>query len=245
MDRIDQGLLETYRSLLDRREMVQFVVPATFRNSNYRTRPPEAVALLVTDKRMILGVPGKEPTDPVVRRGDHDRRTRLRAASMGDHLRSKSNNLDFDVAFEPILEEIDAGAADFDELHDPTLGTWTADARGEYRLGHDVSGMTGLRVRLAGALPEDTLAWCGFVVADRNRFLAEAEQVIVDEFFHPEDGETPRTEEEFRRRLGVLAVEVAGRARLDVYFSDDNMYGGHSLIAQLFDGTRWATQMWG
>ena len=245
MDRIDQGLLETYRSLLDPREMVQFVVPATFRNPRYGKRPPEAVALLVTDKRMILGVPGKQSTSPVVRRGDHDRRTRLRAASMGDHLRSEKNNLDFDAALGPILEEIDAGAADFDELHDPTLGTWTADARGEYRLGHEVTGLDGLRVRLAGALPEDTLAWCGFVVADRNRFLVEAEQVIVDQFFYPDDDETPQTEEEFRQRLGVLAVEVAGRARLDVYFSDDNMYGGHSLIAQLFDGTRWGTQMWG
>ncbi len=242
MEEVDAEVVARYGGLLDDRERVEFAVPGVD-DPRVVAREPRDVGLIVSDVRIVVGAVDDGEVTCIAFR---DRRLRLGPTMDGDAIRTPALlDLRFAAAHVDVLEAIDRGAALWDHIDHPSLGSLTAAPNGSYGVPLPNGPIAAAMLELDGAIPEDGLAFCAALISDLDRVYADAENLIVEEFFDLKndswlaDGEQPMSEATFRGRISPRDLVISGHEAVEVYFDDDAMFGGHAVVAQRFGSSPW------
>ncbi len=91
---------------------------------------------------------------------------------------------------------------------------------------------------------DDTLILANRIIEDFKNYLKKAEDVIVKDFLDNynenwsdiENGYPKLNELEFRDNLELNGINFLSKDCVDIFFTENGMFGNHSLIAQSFDG---------
>ena len=91
---------------------------------------------------------------------------------------------------------------------------------------------------------EETLILANKIIGEFEIYFKKAEDTIVNDFLKNynenwsdnENGYPKLNEMEFRNNLKVSGINFLSNDCIDIFFTENGMFGNHSLIAQSFDG---------
>lgn len=91
---------------------------------------------------------------------------------------------------------------------------------------------------------EETIALANKIISNFEEYQRQAKDRVVSDFLETyneswadeEDGFPQLNEEQFRANLTLDGINFLSKDSIDVFYTENGMFGNHSLIAQSFDG---------
>lgn len=91
---------------------------------------------------------------------------------------------------------------------------------------------------------EETIALANKIISNFEEYQRQAKDRVVSDFLETyneswadeEDGFPQLNEEQFRANLTLDGINFLSKDSIDVLYTENGMFGNHSLIAQSFDG---------
>ena len=101
---------------------------------------------------------------------------------------------------------------------------------------------------------ENTIDLANKIVGNFELYESKARKIIIEEYLEnynenwrdEDEGEAELTEKEFSENLTLRSINFLSDSSVDFFYSENGMFGNHSLIAQSFDGENFEdTTMYG
>lgn len=91
---------------------------------------------------------------------------------------------------------------------------------------------------------EKTINLANKIIGNYERYESKARKIIIQEYLEnyndnwrdEEDGEPELDEKAFSKNLTLTSITFLSSSSIDFFYSENGMFGNHSLIAQSFDG---------
>ena len=91
---------------------------------------------------------------------------------------------------------------------------------------------------------EETIGLANKIIKKFEHYESQARKIIIQEFLDnynenwtdEEDGMLELNEKGFNENLTLYAITFRSNCSIDFFYSENGMFGDHSLIAQSFDG---------